>query len=638
MQPEIELLERRLARANSARRQAEQLLEEKSLALYEEAQRREQAVVALQESEERYRLLVQLSPDAILVESEGEIVYANPAACSMFIGTPDHAAWPKGRDMVSLVTPAHRIRAMAAMASLGHGVGCEQVIGSEEEVRQHDGQLIDVAVTRIAFSYRGQPAVQMVARDVSHRKRLENQLIAQATHDALTGLPNRALLRERLATEVASARRHAHAVWVVFIDLDRFKFINDSLGHGVGDMVLTQVAERLRAATGPKDTVARLGGDEFVLVVPDLTHDADPAVFLDGVMRALVRPMDLAGRTLSLTCSVGMARFPDDSSVLEDLVEKADIAMYRAKQQGRNNWQLFTAEMQEELHDRVQIETALHTALAHNELFLHFQPQYAGKSTQVVGVEALLRWRHPTLGIVKPERFIPLAEENGLIVPIGAWVLRTACMQCKSWQTSGYPTLRLAVNLSPRQFAQADFVDSVAAVLRDSGLEAQYLTLELTENLVMADVETSIEKLGELKALGVKLSIDDFGTGYSGLSYLKRFPIDELKIDRSFIRDIADDGESAAIVLAIISLARNLNLRVIAEGVETVEQIAYLHDNGCEDLQGYFFSRPLPALECRSFLGTGEQPALLATDLARLARGIDDTRDLMSATSADSGA
>ena len=603
---ERRLLERRLARADSARRQAEHLLEEKSLALYEEAQRREQAVLALRDSEERYRLLVQLSPDAILVESEGEIVYANPAACAMFVGGTDEAVWPHGKDMVSLVTPAHRIRAMAAMASLGAGAGGEQVVHSEEEVRQHDGQILDVAVTRIAFGYRGRPAVQMVARDISHRKRLERQLIAQATHDALTALPNRTLLRERLAAEVAAARRHAHAVWVVFIDLDRFKFINDSLGHGVGDMVLKQVAERLRAATGPKDTVARLGGDEFVLVVPDLTHDADPAHFMDDVMRALVRPMDVAGRTLSLTCSAGMARFPDDSSVLEDLVEKADIAMYSAKQQGRNNWQLFTAAMQEELHDRVQIETALHTALAHNELFLHFQPQHAGKSNQLVGVEALLRWRHPTLGIIKPERFIPIAEENGLIVPIGAWVLRTACMQCKAWQASGFPTLRLAVNLSPRQFSQVDFVDSVAAVLRDSGLDARWLTLELTENLVMSDVEASIEKLGQLKALGVNLSIDDFGTGYSGLSYLKRFPIDELKIDRSFIRDIADDGESAAIVLAIISLARNLNLRVIAEGVETVEQIAYLQENGCNDLQGYFFSRPLPALECRSFLDACE--------------------------------
>ena len=618
--PEKDLLERRLARANSARQQAEHLLEEKSLALYEEAQRREQAVVDLRESEERYRLLVQLSPDAILIESAGDIVYANPAACRMFIGCAEESGWPPGKDIVSLATPDYRTRAQVAMALLDDG---ETVISGEEEVRGHDGRVIDVAVTRIAFSYRGKASVQMVARDISHRKQLENQLLDQATHDALTRLPNRTLLRERLAAEVATARRHGHAVWVVFIDLDRFKFINDSLGHGVGDMVLKLVADRLSAATGPKDTVARLGGDEFVLVVPDRNHDADPSRFLDCVMAQLVRPMDVAGRTLSLTSSVGMSRFPDDSSVLEDLVEKADIAMYRAKQQGRNNWQLFTAAMQEELQDRVQVETALHTALAHNELFLHFQPQFDGNGSSVVGVEALLRWRHPKLGNIVPDRFIPLAEENGLIVPIGAWVLRTACMQCKAWQESGFPTLRLAVNLSPRQFAQADFVDSVAAVLRDSGLAARWLTLELTENLVMADVEATIVKLGELKALGIQLSIDDFGTGYSGLSYLKRFPIDELKIDRSFVRDIAADGESAAIVRTILSLGRNLNLRVIAEGVETIEQMEYLQNNGCDELQGYFFSRPLPALECRSFLGVGELTAQHAADLARRAMDLD---------------
>jgi EAL domain-containing protein (putative c-di-GMP-specific phosphodiesterase class I) len=318
-----------------------------------------------------------------------------------------------------------------------------------------------------------------------------------------------------------------------------------------------------------------------------------------------------------------MSRFPNDSSVLEDLVEKADIAMYRAKQTGRNNWQLFTATMQEELHDRVQIETALHSALAHNELFLHFQPQLGGEGSKVVGVEALLRWRHPTLGIIVPDRFVPLAEENGLIVPIGAWVLRTACTQCKVWHESGFPGLRLAVNLSPRQFAQTDFVELVATVLRDSGLEARWLTLELTESLMMADVEASIVKLGQLKALGVQLSVDDFGTGYSGLSYLKRFPIDELKIDRSFVRDLASDDESETIVLAIISLARNLNLRVIAEGVETAEQVAYLQENGCDELQGYFFSRPLPAMECRSFLGVGEETAQHAAGIARRALACD---------------
>ena len=614
MNPELALLERRLARADNARRQAEQLLEAKSLALYEEAQQRELAVCALRESEERYRLLVQLTPDAILIESEGRIVYANPAACRLFVGCGDEAAWPADRDLASLATPEFRPRVLTALAALEAG---EPAVHGEETVRAHDGRIVDVAVTRIAFHHRGRAAVQMVARDISQRRRLERQLLDQATHDALTGLPNRTLLRDRLAAEVAEARRHSHSVAVVFIDLDRFKFINDSLGHGVGDLVLKQVADTLRAATTPADTVARLGGDEFVLVLPDRRNDVDLGRFLDELMARLVRPNDIAGRRLSLTCSLGVARFPHDSSVLEDLVEKSDIAMYCAKQQGRNNWQFFTPAMQAALHDRVHIEAALRTALEHNELFLHFQPQLSGDGEQVLGVEALLRWRHPTMGIVMPDRFIPLAEETGLIVPIGAWVLRTACLQCKAWHETGFPELRLAVNLSPRQFAQADFVEYVARVLAESGLEARWLTLELTENLLMADVEVSIRKLGELKALGVKLSIDDFGTGYSGLSYLKRFPVDELKIDRSFVRDIGADGESASIVQAIISLAHDLDLTVIAEGVETVEQMAYLQDNGCDELQGYYFSRPLPALECRSYLDTGGEATCHAVDLMR---------------------
>ena len=614
--PEQGLLERRLARADSARRQAERLLEEKSLALYEEGQRRESAVVALRDSEERYRLLVQLSPDAILVESEGRIVYANPAACRLFAADGAEAPWPAGRDLVSLATPACRDGVRATLAALQAGT---EVVGSEEAVHALDGRAVDVAVTRIAFSHRGRPAVQMIARDISQRRRLEKQLLEQATHDALTSLPNRLLLRERLSAEVLAARRDAYPVWVVFIDLDRFKFINDSLGHGAGDLVLKRVADTLRAATTPQDTVARLGGDEFVLVIPDRRGDLDVARFLDGLMSLLVRPTEVAGRRLSLTCSIGVAGFPDDSQLLEDLVEKADIAMYCAKQQGRNNWQFFAPAMQEALHDRVHIEAALHTALDHNELFLHFQPQLSGGGEQILGVEALLRWRHPTLGIVMPDRFIPLAEENGLIVPIGAWVLRMACLQCRAWQETGFPQLRLAVNLSPRQFAQPDFVDYVAQVLRESGLPAHFLTLELTENLLMADVEASIRKLGELKALGLKLSIDDFGTGYSGLSYLRRFPVDELKIDRSFVRDMVGDDESASIVRAIISLAHNLDLRVIAEGVETVEQIDYLQRNGCDELQGYYFSRPLAAMDCRSYLDAGGEAGLHAADLARQA-------------------
>ena len=599
MQPEIALYERRLARATSARQQAETLLEQKSLALYQEAQERELAVAALRESEERYRLLVQLSPEAILIANGSGIVFANPAACRLFLGSDEDARLLLGRSLVSLAAPNCRPQVQHVVDALAQG---QPVISGEEEAQRQDGSTVDVAVTRVAFTYRGEPAVQMVARDISERKRLEKQLVEQATHDALTGLPNRSLLRERLAEEVAYAARHGHAVWVVFIDLDRFKFINDSLGHGVGDLLLKTVAARLDAATRESDTVARLGGDEFVLVLPDRERDRIPANMVRRLMDSLLLPMTLEGRQLALTCSMGVAVFPSDSNAPESLIEKADIAMYRAKQQGRNNCQFFTAEMQEALQDRVRIESALRTALERNEFFLQYQPQVDAATHRIVGVETLLRWRHPELGIVMPDRFISLAEETGLIVPIGAWVLHTACLQARAWQQAGLPALRLAVNLSPRQFAQSDFVDSVAAVLADTGLAAQCLELELTESLVMADVGAAIDKLEVLKALGVQLSIDDFGTGYSSLAYLKRFPINELKIDRSFVRDIADDPDDAAIVLAIISLAHNLNLRVIAEGVETTEQIAYLQTHGCDELQGYYFSRPLPAAECTRLL------------------------------------
>lgn len=596
---EIALYERRLVRATNARQQAEMLLEQKSLALYEEAQERESAVTALRESEERYRLLVQLSPEAILIATGGGIVFANPAAGRLFLNSEEDANLLLGHSIISLVMPAYRHQVNAAMDSLAHG---EQVVSAEEQALRLDGKTVDVSVTRIAFIYRGGPAIQIVARDISERKRLEKQLVEQAKHDALTGLPNRILLNERLKEAISYAQRYTQAVWVIFIDLDRFKFINDSLGHSAGDLLLKHIAGRLIAATRESDTVARLGGDEFVLVLPDRACDRIPLNMIRRLMDSLLEPISIEGRELTLTCSMGVAMFPADSETPEALIEKADIAMYRAKQQGRNNCQLFTAAMQEELQDRVRIENALRTALERDEFFLHYQPQVDATSHRIVGIETLLRWQHPELGIVMPDRFISLAEETGLIVPIGAWVLRTACMQCRAWQDAGLPEVRLAVNLSPRQFAQPDFVTSVAAVLEESGLAAHCLELEITESLVMADVSAAIDKLKVLQALGVQLSIDDFGTGYSSLSYLKRFPINELKIDRTFVRDIAGDPDDAAIVLAIISLAHNLNLRVIAEGVETIEQIVYLRTHGCDELQGYYFSRPLPAVECEKLL------------------------------------
>ena len=442
----------------------------------------------------------------------------------------------------------------------------------------------------------------VIVRDISERKRLETKIHFQATHDTLTSLPNRHLLRERLQNAIANALRFEHSVWVMFIDLDRFKSINDILGHKAGDIFLQSVAARLQNEAREVDTVARLGGDEFVLVLPGTFGVGVSSTTVKRFMEIVSEPMMIDEREFNLTCSVGVAVFPDDGATPELLIERADIAMYRAKESGRNTFQFFTTAMNERLVERLRLEADLRKAIERNELVLHYQPQVDLATGQIVGVEALIRWQHPQLGMVSPGRFIPVAEETGLIGPIGDWVIRTAVAQNVAWQCAGYGQLRLSVNLSAYQFGQPELVESIAAVLQEHAMESQQLEIELTESMVMKDVERAISVLRNLKALGVKLSIDDFGTGYSSLSYLKRFPIDELKIDQSFVQDIAINTDDAAIVLAIISLAHSLRLRVIAEGVETASQLDFLRHHGCDEMQGYHFSRPLPAAELGKLL------------------------------------
>lgn len=449
--------------------------------------------------------------------------------------------------------------------------------------------------------------VVVIVRDISERKRLETKIHFQATHDTLTGLPNRNLLRERLQNAIANASRFEHSVWVMFIDLDRFKSINDTLGHKAGDIFLQSVATRLQNEVREVDTVSRLGGDEFVLVLPGTFDGGVSSATAKRFMKIVSEPIMIEEREFHLSCSVGVAVYPEDGTTPELLIERADIAMYRAKESGRNTFQFFTAAMNERLVERLRLEADLRKAIERNELVLHYQPQVDLVSGQIVGVEALIRWQHPQLGMVSPLRFIPVAEETGLIGPIGDWVIRTAVAQNMAWQCSGYGQLRLAVNLSAYQFEQPELVESIAAVLQEHAMESHQLEIELTESMVMKDVESAIGVLRNLKALGVKLSIDDFGTGYSSLSYLKRFPIDVLKIDQSFVRDIAVNSDDAAIVLAIISLAHSLRLRVIAEGVETASQLDFLRHHGCDEIQGYHFSRPLPAAELGQLLLQGKR-------------------------------
>ncbi len=431
-----------------------------------------------------------------------------------------------------------------------------------------------------------------------------------AQHDVLTGLPNRSLLQDRLGQAVAYASRSGNPVWVMLIDLDRFKFVNDSMGHKAGDVLLMTVAARLRSSLRDTDTVARMSGDEFVAILSEHGEQTLTPDIVQRVMDAVAQPVMLGTKEFFVTCSIGVAVFPSEGTGADELIEHADIAMYRAKKLGRNNFQFYTPAMNEESLERVRIESALRNALERDEFVLYYQPQLDMKTGKICGMEALIRWKHPELGMVPPGRFVSIAEETGLIVPIGAWVMRTACAQNKAWQDAGFDKLRVAVNLSARQFSAPDLIEGLEAVLLDTGLEPKYLEIELTESLFMSDITPAVDLLHRMKALGVNLSIDDFGTGYSSLSYLSRFPIDVLKIDRSFVADITRDANDEAIVTSIIALAHNLKLAVIAEGVETGEQLDYLRRHGCDEMQGYYFSRPLPAAEFEQLLveGRGLQP------------------------------
>jgi diguanylate cyclase (GGDEF)-like protein/PAS domain S-box-containing protein len=446
-----------------------------------------------------------------------------------------------------------------------------------------------------------------ILNDITERKRYEEQLEFQANHDGLTGLPNRNLLVDRISQALSYASRYRQQAAVLFVDLDHFKFINDSLGHDAGDRLLKIAAERIRQCVRAIDTVARQGGDEFVVVLPDLTKGEDAADLARRIQYGIGQPFAINGHDLVVTCSTGISIYPKDGEDAQTLLKNADAAMYRAKEQGRNNFQFYTGEMNDSVVARMTMEKHLRLALERDEFVLHYQPQVDLATGRITGMESLIRWQSPELGPVPPVRFIPLAEETGLIVPIGEWVLRTSCRQNKAWQDAGLPPLVVAVNLSPRQFRQEGLCGTVARVLEESGLAPRYLEIEIIESLVMHDVERVTAILKELKGLGVQLTMDDFGTGYSSLGYLKRFPFDKLKIDQSFVRDITSNPDSAVIARVIIAMARNFNLRVIAEGVETAEQLSYLRYHDCEEIQGFYFSRPLPAEAFEQLLREGRQ-------------------------------
>ena len=564
---------------------------------------------ALAESGERFRSLVESAMDAIVTVGEDQrIVQFNAAAAALF-QVPSGAAvgMPLERLIPERFRAAHttHLRRFAGSGEASRRMG--EV--SDLWALRADGSEFPIEASVSRSLAGGAPQYTVILRDITARKLFESRIEYLATHDGLTDLPNRNLIRDRIAQAIGHARRAGTHLALMFIDLDRFKVVNDGFGHPFGDLLLKAAGERFRTALRDDDTVARLGGDEFLILLTDLHRIDDVYIAAQKILDALQRPFALEGREVHVSASIGVSLYPQDGESFDALLGHADVAMYRAKDLGRGTYQFFTPAMSAGLKQRVELESQLRHALERDELHLAFQPKVDLASGAITGAEVLLHWSHPGLGIVPPASFIPLAEETGLIVPIGEWVLRTACAQAKAWIDAGLPPVAIAVNVSARQFLHHDIVALVETVLEKSGLPPGLLELELTETLIARDVEKVAATIERLHSAGVRFSIDDFGTGYSNLSQLKRFRVDRLKIDQSFVRNLHTSRNDAAIALAIISLARALDLKVIAEGVETAEQCAFLRKHGCDEIQGYYFGRPVPAEGFAEMLRAGKRLA-----------------------------
>ena len=578
----------------------------------------EREVTATRLSEQRFRSLIQNASDVLLIcAADGEIKYQSPAA-EIAWGFAD--AGLVGQPLFARVHPEELAAAREVWSQVVEASGSTRDI--ELRLRDHAGawRYVELILTNLLH----EPAIKGVvatAHDIAERKELERQLKHQAFYDALTGLPNRALFHDRLEQALVRTGRRKNKVGLLFLDLDNFKLVNDSLGHQAGDRLLVAAAQRLRACVRAEDTVARLGGDEFVVLLENMTSEADALPLAAGITRQFVWPFTLDGRDLVVTASIGIAIGDASQAEIDSLLRNADVAMYRAKAAGKGRYVVFDPSMHTDTLARLDLETDLRRALKEGELCLHYQPIVCMKDRSVTELEALVRWQHPERGLIAPAYFIPIAEETGLIVPLGQWVLEEACTQVAAWNAQGLgdPPLTVCVNLSPRQFQSPNLADEVLRTLAKTKLAPNCLKLEITEGVIMQDFEATTTILQQLKQLGVQIAIDDFGTGYSSLAYLKRLPLDVLKIDRSFVKGIGEDHEDSAIVRAIISLAGSLNLAVTAEGVECAEQAALLNDWACDQGQGYHFGRPLDAAATTALLRarTQEPVAPVAAGLAR---------------------
>lgn len=564
---------------------------------------RAEAMRQAQAGYERFEKIFDTSPAAtsIVALGQGRILAVNDAYCRLYGYRREDVLGQKEADIEAWPDPTER-------AALTHRLHAERRVTEHElKFRTSTGETRDGLLSAELIEFLGQPCQLEILNDITERKRYESRIEYLATHDGLTGLPNRNLIHDRTTQAVAYARRDDTRFALMHLGLDRFKVINDGFGHPFGNDLLKAVGSRLAGVVHEGDTVARQGSDEFLLLLTKLIKPADAYLAAEKLQQAFESPFHLDGREIYVTASIGASLYPQDGEEADTLIRNAGVAMFRAKNLGRNSCQFFTAEMSEESRHLVELETQLRRALQHNQLRLVYQPKVSLASGRITGCEALLRWDHPTLGAIPPAQFIPIAEASGLIVPIGNWVLRAACAQNKAWQQAGLPPIPVSVNLSARQFMQQDVVAWVLNVLEETALAPGMLELELTESLIAQDIEKAIDTVNRLKAAGVRLSIDDFGTGYSSLSHLKRFRVDTLKIDQSFVRNMLTEPDDATIVLAVKSLAHNLRMSAVAEGVESVEQCQFLRQNGCDEIQGYFFSKPVTTRDFEALLQNDER-------------------------------
>ena len=581
---------------------------------------REAAAEALFTEKERAQVTLNSIGDAVLsTDMDGNVTYLNVVAERMTGWNRSEAAGKPLHEIFNIIdgdtrepSPNPLLAAIEGDRTMGLIPHCVLVRrdGHESNIKDSAAPIHD----RQGMVTGG----VIVFHDVSEAKAMELEMSHLAQHDMLTNLPNRVLLMDRLGQSIEASHRNGTRLAVLFLDFDGFKHINDSLGHAIGDKLLQSIASRLLGCIRTSDTVSRQGGDEFVIILTEIAHARDAGFKAKKILESLTAPHEVDQYRLSITASIGITTYPDDGHDSDILIKNADLAMYKAKEKGPNNFQFFEHAMNVRAMERQSIEASLHRALERNEFLLHYQPKVDLKTEEITGVEALLRWPHPERGLLCPRQFISVAEDCGLMLPIGRWVLREACRQAKAWQKAGLRPINMAVNVSSIEFRNDDFLEGVTTILADTGLQPRYLEFELTESVLMRYADFTVQALQKLKAMGVRLAIDDFGTGYSSLSYLRQFPIDTLKVDQSFTQEIAANTGDATIITAVINMSRGLKHRVIAEGVETFSQLEFLQAHGCDEGQGFYFSRPVPAPQFAKLLEAGTLSAVLPARSAQL--------------------